>query len=90
MIPEAEVRRVAAERQPGRRGATNRFSGTVVEIEGNGLMSQVEIVVTYPVRLVATITADAAEAMNLKPGSSVTALFRATSPFLLGADDELL
>jgi molybdopterin-binding protein len=88
MIPEEEVRRVAAERQPGRRGVTNRFSGTVVEIEDNGLMSQVEMVVTYPVRLVATITADSVEEMKLKTGMPVTAVFRATSPFLLGGDDE--
>jgi molybdate transport system regulatory protein len=89
MIPEEEVRRVEAERQPGRRSATNRFSGTVVEIKDNGLMSQVEIVVTYPVRLVAIVTADAAEQMHLKPGMPVTAIFRATSPYLLDADEEL-
>jgi molybdopterin-binding protein len=87
-IPDEEVRRVVAERQPGRRSATNRFSGTVVEIEDNGLMSRVEMVVAYPVRLVATITADALEQMNLKPGLSVTAIFRATSPYLLEADEE--
>jgi molybdopterin-binding protein len=88
MIPEEEVRRVTAERQRGRSSATNRFSGTVVEIKDNGLMSQVEMIVTYPVRLVAIITADAVEQMNLEPGLPVTAVFRATSPYLLEADEE--
>jgi molybdopterin-binding protein len=87
MIPEEEVRRATAERQPGRRSATNRFSGTVVEIEDNGLMSQVEVLVTYPVRLVATITADAVEQMNLKPGMPVKAVFAATAPVVLGANE---
>jgi molybdopterin-binding protein len=86
MIPEEEVRRVQVERQPG--SAANRFSGNVVEIEDNGLMSQVEILVTYPVRLIATVTADAVEQMNIKPGMPVTAIFRATAPFLFGPREE--
>jgi molybdopterin-binding protein len=94
LIPVDEVRRLIAERhvtpqtRTKRDSGTNRFTGTVNEVEDNGLMSQIEILVTDPVHLVATITADAAKQMNLKPGEPVTAIFRATAPFLFGPETE--
>jgi molybdopterin-binding protein len=95
MIHVAEVGRLSAEGQvptsngAKRRSGSNRFTGIVSKVEDNGLMSQVEILVTDAVHLVATVTADAVEEMNLKPGMPVTAIFRATSPYLLPADEEL-
>ena len=39
--------------------ARNRFHGTVSEVKVDGLIAQVELLVTEPVRLVAIVTADA-------------------------------
>ena len=39
--------------------ARNRFQGVVTEVEVEGLMAQIEIVVSQPVRLVAVVTRDA-------------------------------
>ena len=82
MIPVYEVQRLAAERQSATRNGRNRVSGIVTSIELMGLMGQVELVSTEPVRLVALITSDASSEMGLEPGLSVEAIFRATSVFL--------
>jgi molybdopterin-binding protein len=87
MIPVQEVARLRAAREPVRRSAFNRFSGTITELEEHGLMSRVEMLVTGPVHLVAVITSEGAEQMNLKPGLPVTAVIQAISPYLLGADE---
>jgi molybdopterin-binding protein len=42
-------------------------------------MAQIEIVIDDPARLVAIITADAAEELGLKPGDAATAVVKATS-----------
>src|SRR6266852_6225136 len=61
------------------RDARNRFVGTVSSVEIDGLMAQVEIVVTEPTRVVALVTRDAVEELGLKPGMSATALVKSTS-----------
>ena len=45
----------------------------------DGLMAQVELVVTEPARIVALVTRDAVEELGLKPGMSVTAIVKSTS-----------
>jgi molybdopterin-binding protein len=62
-----------------RLSARNRFRGTVGEIKVEGLMAQVELLVTEPVRLVAIVTRDAVEELGLKSGSPATAVVKATS-----------
>jgi molybdopterin-binding protein len=59
--------------------ARNRFRGTVSEVVVEGLMAQVEIVVSAPVRLVAVVTRDAVEELGLKPGMPATAIVKSTN-----------
>jgi molybdopterin-binding protein len=59
--------------------ARNRFTGTVRSVEIEGLLAQVEILVTGPTRVVAIVTRDAVEELGLKPGSPATAIVKSTS-----------
>jgi len=59
--------------------ARNRFRGVVRSVELDGLLAQVEIDITEPGRLVAIITREAAEALQLKPGASAAGVVKATS-----------
>ena len=59
--------------------ARNRFSGTISAVQIDGLLAQVEILVTEPVRVVAIVTRDAVEELGLKPGSPATAIVKSTS-----------
>jgi molybdopterin-binding protein len=79
VVPAAEVERLRAESRSSGLSARNRFVGTVASVEIDGLMAQVEIVVTEPTRVVALVTRDAVEELGLKPGLSATALVKSTS-----------
>ena len=59
--------------------ARNRFSGTVTDVQIDGLLAQVEILVTEPTRVVALVTRDAVAELGLKRGSSATAIVKSTS-----------
>jgi molybdopterin-binding protein len=59
--------------------ARNRLRGTVRSVEIDGLLAQVEILVTEPVRIVAIVTRDAVEELGLEPGSAATAIVKSTS-----------
>jgi molybdopterin-binding protein len=59
--------------------ARNRFTGTVRSVEVDGLLAQVEILVTGPTRVVAIVTRDAVEELGLHPGSPATAVVKSTS-----------
>jgi molybdopterin-binding protein len=59
--------------------ARNRFSGIVRDVRIEGLMAQVEMVVTEPAVLTAIVTADAVEELGLKPGNHVVAVIKSTS-----------
>jgi molybdopterin-binding protein len=84
---DASNRRVVAaseiERLRGGEGeklsARNRLHGTVSEIKVDGLMAQIELLVTEPARLVCLVTRDAVEELGLKKGSSATAVVKSTS-----------
>ena len=85
---DASNRRVVAAREIDRlRGdgggehitARNRFAGTVTDVQVDGLMAQVELVVTEPVRIVALVTRDAVEELGLKPGSPAAGVVKSTS-----------
>ncbi len=59
--------------------ARNRFGGTVREVRIDGLMAQVEMVVTEPAVLTAIITADAVRELGIKPGNHLVAVIKSTS-----------
>lgn len=79
VVPAAEVERLRAASRPAGLSARNRLVGTVASVELDGLMAQVEIVVTEPTRVVALVTRDAVEELGLKPGMAATALVKSTS-----------
>jgi molybdopterin-binding protein len=78
-VPAAEIERLRAEARAHGISARNRFVGTVTEVKKDGLMAQVELVVTEPARIVALVTRDAVEELALEPGMSVTAIVKSTS-----------
>src|SRR5579862_4426126 len=59
--------------------ARNRLRGTVQSVQVEGLLAQVEILVTDPTRVVAIVTRDAVEELGLEPGSLATAVVKSTS-----------
>jgi molybdopterin-binding protein len=59
--------------------ARNRFSGIVRSVRVEGLMAQVEMVVTEPAVLTAIVTADAVEELGIKAGNHVVAVIKSTS-----------
>ena len=59
--------------------ARNRFNGIVTDVKVEGLMAQVEMVVSEPVRLVAIVTRDAVEELGLKTGMATTAIVKSTN-----------
>jgi len=78
VVSLAEVERLRS-RDAHALSARNRFRGVVASVEVDGLLAQVEIDVTEPVRLVAVITRDAAESLGLTAGDSATGVVKATS-----------
>ena len=78
VVSLAEVERLRS-RDAHALSARNRFRGVVASVEVDGLLAQVEIDVTEPVRLVAVITRDAAESLGLTVGGSATGVVKATS-----------
>lgn len=78
-VSAKEVARLRGDAGAGRGSARNRFPGTVREVKIDGLLAQVEILVTDPVRVVAIVTRDAVEELALKPGSPATAVVKSTS-----------
>ena len=59
--------------------ARNQLRGTVRSVEVDGLLAQVEILVTEPTRIVAIVTRDAVEELGLEPGAAATAIVKSTS-----------
>ena len=64
--------------------ARNRFRGTVRSVEIDGLLAQVEILVSEPTRVVAIVTRDAVQELGLVPGSPATAVVKSTSVMVEG------
>jgi molybdopterin-binding protein len=58
--------------------ARNRFPGTIVSVEVEGVMALVEIE-AGPHRITAAVTRDAVEELGLAPGVAATATVKATS-----------
>ena len=82
LVPQDEIERLST--QPRRHttghtlSARNRFPGVVRSVEVDGVMALVEIE-AGPFRLVAAVTRDAVEELQLAPGVPATAAVKATS-----------
>jgi molybdopterin-binding protein len=79
VVSAKEIARLRGDDGAQHSSARNRFPGTVREVKVDGLLAQVEILVTEPVRVVAIVTRDAVEELGLKPGSPATAVVKSTS-----------
>jgi molybdopterin-binding protein len=79
IVPAAEIDRLRGERDGAQFSARNRFTGTVTEVKVDGLIAQVELVVDSPARVVAIVTADAVDDLDLRKGMAATAVVKATS-----------
>jgi molybdopterin-binding protein len=78
VVSAKEIERLRG-RDDSHMSARNRFHGTVRSVEVEGLLAQVEILVTEPTRVVAIVTRDAVEELGLAPGVSATAIVKSTS-----------
>jgi molybdopterin-binding protein len=78
VVPAPEIARLRGGDE-AHLSARNRFRGTVREVRVDGLLAQVELVVTEPARVVAIVTADAVAELGLRVGASATAVVKSTS-----------
>lgn len=78
MVSASEVERLQGADRGGM-SARNRLRGVVRDVQVDGLLAQIELDVTEPARVVAIITRDSAEELDLQPGAMVTAVVKATS-----------
>jgi molybdopterin-binding protein len=79
VVSAKEIARLRGDDGGAHVSARNRLRGTVREVKVDGLLAQVEILVTEPARVVAIVTRDAVEELGLKAGSPATAVIKATS-----------
>ena len=78
LVPASEVRRLQG-RSTEELSARNRFRGVVRAIEVEGFLARVELDITAPTRVVAIITREAVEELDLKAGRAATAVVKSTS-----------
>lgn len=79
LVAAKEIERLRGRQSGDQLSARNRLPGTVSEVKVDGLVAQVELLVTDPVRIVAIVTADAVEELGLREGEPATAVVKATS-----------
>jgi molybdopterin-binding protein len=80
IVPANEIERLRGDaRAEHQVSARNRFSGVVRDVKVDGLMAQVEMVITEPTVLTAIVTADAVEELAIRPGNHVVAVIKSTS-----------
>ena len=79
LVPASEVARLKGRTQPEELSARNRFRGVVRAVEVEGFLARVELDVTSPARVVAIITREAAEELDLRPGREAVAIVKSTS-----------
>jgi molybdopterin-binding protein len=82
VVAASEIERVLGDDAGSHISARNRLHGVVTDVKVDGLMAQVELVVTDPVRLVAVVTRDAVEELGLKNGMTTTAIVKSTNVIL--------
>jgi len=79
VIPASEIDRLRGEHGGESLSARNRFNGIVTDVTVEGLLARVELVVSDPVRVVAVVTREAVQELELRPGMSATAVVKSTS-----------
>jgi len=79
VVTREEIERLRGGADTQHMSARNRLRGTVTEVRVEGLLAQVELTVTEPARVVAVVTRDAVEELDLKPGMAATAVVKSTS-----------
>jgi molybdopterin-binding protein len=79
VVSAKELDRLRGDGQGTHISARNRFRATVTDVQVEGLMAQVELVVADPVRLVSIVTRDAVEELGLKEGMAATAIVKSTN-----------
>ena len=84
VVAASEIERLRGDEGAQHMSARNRFHGAVTSVKVEGLLAQVEIAVTDPVRLVAIITRDAVEELDLRPGRPATGIVKSTSVMVEG------
>jgi molybdopterin-binding protein len=82
VVAATEIDRLRGDASGTHISARNRLQGVVTDVQVEGLMAQVEIVVSDPVRLVAVVTRDAVEDLGLEPGMAATAIVKSTNVML--------
>ena len=79
IVTATEIDRLRGDDTKRHMSARNRFSGIVREVKVEGLIAQVEMVVTEPAVLTAIVTADSVAELEIKPGNHIVAVIKATS-----------
>jgi len=79
VVEASEIERLRGDDAGTHISARNRLRGVVTEVQVEGLMAQVELVVNGPVRLVAVVTRDAVEEIGLRKGMTTTAIVKSTN-----------
>jgi len=79
IVAAREIDRLRGDDTKRHMSARNRFSGIVREVKVDGLIAQVEMVVTEPAVLTAIVTADSVEELGIKPGNHIVAVVKSTS-----------
>jgi molybdopterin-binding protein len=79
VVAASEIDRLRGDGEGAHISARNRFHAIVTDVKTDGLMAQVEMVVSDPVRLVAIVTRDAVDELRLKEGMTATAIVKSTN-----------
>ena len=79
LVAASEIDRLRGGSDGRQLSARNRLRAVVTDVKPDGLMAQVEMVVSDPVRLVAVITRDALDELDLRPGMAAMAIVKSTS-----------
>jgi molybdopterin-binding protein len=79
IIPASEIERLRSEQGSAHVSASNHLIGVITDVRSDGLVGQVEMLVTTPVRLVALLPRDAIDELELRPGMAATAIVASTS-----------
>jgi molybdopterin-binding protein len=79
VVRTSEIERLRGDGGGAHISARNRFHAVVTDVKTDGLLAQVEMVVSEPVRLVAIVTRDAVDELGLKKGMPATAIIKSTN-----------
>ena len=79
VVRASEIDRLRGDAEGAHISARNRFHAIVTDVKTDGLMAQVEMIVSEPVRLVSIVTRDAVDELGLKKGMAATAIVKSTN-----------